>query len=189
MTEYRVGALVGSLSSESINRRLLDGLAKLGREEAGLVIEEIRQDELPMFNRDLVDEPPRAVTEFKEALRSRDALLIVSPEYNRSIPGSLKSSLDWMSRPMSENPVAGAPTAVIGASRGKIGTAAGQAHLRDVLAFLDVRLMSKPEAYVQYTDDLIGGDDTIAESAREFLGTWLGSFHEWIEFHRRPEAK
>lgn len=172
---YRVGVIIGSLSRDSINRRLATALERLAPPE--LEFFEISYADLPLYNRDLDADYPPAALAFKADVRSADALLFVTPEYNRSIPGALKNAIDWGSRPWGESAWADKPTAVIGASPGKIGTAVGQQSLRSTLSFLNTRQMTSPEAYVQFTPDLVDahGDVTDAETA-EFLRRFMAAF-------------
>ena len=175
---YRVGVIVGSLSRESINRRLATALQRLAPPE--LEFFEIGYDDLPLYNRDLDSDYPQEALDFKAAVRSADALLFVTPEYNRSLPGPLKNAIDWGSRPWGQNAWSDKPTAVIGASAGQIGTAVGQQSLRSTLSFLNARQMTSPEAYIQFTPGLIedNGEVTVPET-EEFLRTFMVKFLEY----------
>src|SRR5215212_5622150 len=137
---FRVGYFVGSLRRDSINRKLATALVRLAPEE--LVLTEIAFGHLPLYSQDYdADYPPEAVG-FKDAIAAVDAVLFVTPEYNRSIPGGLKNAIDWASRPYGTNAFARKPSAVIGASPGMIGTAIAQAHLRSIMAFCNSPLMN-----------------------------------------------
>jgi chromate reductase len=117
----------------------------------------------------------------KEAIAAVDAVLFVTPEYNRSIPGALKNAIDWASRPWGTNSFARKPSGVIGTSPGKIGTAVGQQHLRSVLAFCNSPLMNAVEAYIQFTPQLITDDGKVTKaSTEEFLRTYMLEFHGFI---------
>lgn len=176
---YRVGVIVGSLSRESINRRLAQALQRLAPPE--LEFFELRYDGLPLYNRDLDADYPRVAIEFKEAIRSADAILFVTPEYNRSIPGALKNAIDWGSRPWGESAWSDKPTAVIGASSGQIGTAVGQQSLRATLSFLNARQMTSPEAYIHFTPGLVDDDGAVTvPSTEEFLRTFMAAFLDYI---------
>jgi chromate reductase len=175
---YRVGIIVGSLSRESINRRLALALTRLAPPE--FVIEEISYADLPVYNRDFDADYPASAREFKATIAAVDALLFVTPEYNRSIPGALKNAIDWGSRPWGQNAWAHKPAAVIGASTGQIGTAVAQQSLRATLSFLNVRQMSAPEAYIHFTDGLIDDAGNVSVSSTEtFLRSFLGEFLEF----------
>ncbi|MBA3022228.1 NADPH-dependent FMN reductase [Propionicimonas sp.] len=176
---YRIGYLVGSLSSTSINRRLSKALIKLAPAE--LEFFEIGIGDLPLYNTDLEAELPAPVVALKQAVESADGLLIVSPEYNRSIPGPLKNALDWGSRPWGKNSFAGKPTAVIGASIGAIGTAVMQAALRTVLGFLDVPQLGQPEGYLTFSPEVYGEDGTVhSEDTKAFLRAYLGAYSAFV---------
>ena len=175
---YRVGVIVGSLSRESINRRLATALQRLAPPE--LEFFEISYGDLPLYNRDLDSDYPQVAQDFKAAVRSADALLFVTPEYNRSLPGALKNAIDWGSRPWGQNAWSDKPTAVIGASAGQIGTAVGQQSLRSTLSFLNARQMTTPEAYIHFTPGLVedNGEVTVPET-EEFLRTFMVKFLEY----------
>src|SRR5688500_6801165 len=133
MQRYTVGYFVGSLSKDSINRKLALALVELA--PATLELREIAYGELPLYNRDFDASYPPAARQLKDDLAAVDAVLFVTPEYNRSIPGPLKNAIDWASRPYGHNSFARKPSGIIGASPGKIGTAVGKQHLRSILAF------------------------------------------------------
>jgi chromate reductase, NAD(P)H dehydrogenase (quinone) len=119
---------------------------------------------------------------FKEAIRSVDAVLFVTPEYNRSIPGGLKNAIDWASRPRGTNSFARKPSAVIGASTGAIGTAVAQQSLRSVLSFCNSPQMNAPEAYISFKPGLVEDDGTVTvPSTEEFLRNYMAEFDAFIE--------
>ncbi len=177
---YTVGYIIGSLSKDSINRKLMDALVKLAPESLTFV--EIPIADLPVYNRDVDADYPEVAVEYKKAIEATDALVYATPEYNRSIPGSLKNAIDWASRPYGDNAFAGKPVGIIGASPGAIGTALAQQHLRNILAYLDARTLGQPEAFVQFTDDRFADDGTVRDAeTRDFLTDWLTAFCEWAE--------
>lgn len=179
METYKVGYFVGSLSKTSINRKLATALTRLAPPQ--LKLEEILWADLPIYNRDYDADYPPAAREFKERIKSVDGLIFITPEYNRSIPGGLKNAIDWASRPYGDNVFARKPSAVIGASTGKIGTAVGQQHLRSILGYLNSPQMNAPEAYIQFTPDLIADDGTVTvESTEKFLRDWIQAFHTFV---------
>lgn len=179
MTTYKVGYFVGSLSAKSINRTLAESLLRLAPEE--LEFTEIPIRDLPLYNHDLDDAYPEPARRLKEAIASVDAVLFVSPEYNRAIPGGLKNAIDWASRPWGKNSFAHKPSAVIGASPGKIGTAVAQQNLRSVLSFCDSPQMNAPEAYIQFTPGLFTEDGEITDATTEqFLRDFVTEFHQFI---------
>ncbi|MEU0503089.1 NADPH-dependent FMN reductase [Nocardia sp. NPDC005998] len=172
MTTYRVGYIVGSLSQKSINRVLSKALIRLAPSELEFV--EIPIKDLPLYNYDYDADFPPEGRALKEALAGVDAILFVTPEYNRSIPGGLKNAIDWASRPWGENSFTYKPSAVIGTSPGKLGTAIAQQSLRSVLGYLNSPQMNAPEAYIQYHSDAFTEegevlDDNIARFLRAFM--------------------
>src|SRR5687767_8978456 len=135
----KVAVIVGSLRKDSINRQLALAVAKLA--PSRFTFEHLRIDDLPLYNQDNDGKPPEQAVRIKREVEAADAVLFVTPEYNRSIPGVLKNAIDTASRPYGKNSFAGKPGGVIGASVGAIGTALAQQHLRNVLAYLDVALL------------------------------------------------
>ena len=179
MTTYRVGYFVGSLASASINRRLAAALVRLAPPE--LEMSEIPFKDLPLYSYDYDANYPPVARAFKDAIAAVDAVLFVTPEYNRSIPGALKNAIDWASRPYGKNSFARKPSAVIGTSPGKIGTAVAQQHLRSIMAFCNSPQMNSIEAYIQYEPGLIGEDGQVSvESTAEFLRNYMTQFHGFI---------
>jgi len=179
MNTYRVGYFVGSLSSTSINRVLSKALIKLAPQD--LEFTEIPIGNLPLYSPDYDADYPPEGRALKEAIASMDAVLFVSPEYNRSIPGALKNAIDWASRPWGQNSFDHIPAAVIGASPGQIGTALAQQSLRAVLSFCNARQMTAPEAYIKYSTDVFSPDGAVLdESVRGFLTTFMQEFHDHL---------
>ncbi len=176
---YTVGYFVGSLSVNSINRTLSKALLRLA--PSNLEFTEIRIDNLPLYNRDHDDDYPVEARVLKDSIAGVDAVLFVTPEYNRAIPGGLKNAIDWASRPWGKNSFAHKPSAVIGTSPGKIGTAVAQQNLRSVLSFLDSPQMNSPEAYIQFSPGLFGDDGDISdETTEQFLRDFMDAFEVFI---------
>jgi chromate reductase len=179
MSNYKVGYFVGSLSASSINRLLAKALVRVA--PAGLELTEISIKDLPLYNRDYDRNYPPAAQALKDAIAAIDAVLFVTPEYNRSIPGPLKNAIDWASRPYGKNSFTRKPSAVIGTSPGKIGTAIGQQHLRSILGFCNSPQMNAIEAYIQFTDGLITTDGEVTKpDTAEFLRNYMEEFHAFI---------
>jgi chromate reductase len=179
MTTFTVGYMIGSLAKGSINRKLARALTRLAPKE--LQLREIPIGELPLYSYDYDADYPPAGRALKDAIAAVDAVLFVTPEYNRSIPGALKNAIDWASRPWGKNSLTRKPSGVIGTSPGKIGTAVGQQHLRSILAFCNSPLMSVIEAYIQFTPDLITDDGEVTDaSTREFLAGYMKEFHTFV---------
>ncbi len=179
MASFHVGYFVGSLAKASINRKLSRALIQLASQE--LQFREIPFADLPLYSYDYDADFPPAARSLKDAIAAVDAVLFVTPEYNRSIPGGLKNAIDWASRPYGKNSFTRKPSGVIGTSTGKIGTAVGQQHLRSILAFCNSPLMNSIEAYIQFTPGLITDDGEVTDdSVAEFLGNYMAEFHAFI---------
>jgi chromate reductase len=179
MTTYRIGTIVGSLAKESINRKLSRALVRLAPD--GLALSEVPIRDLPLYSYDFDADYPPVARAFKEAIAAVDGLLFVTPEYNRSIPGALKNAIDWGSRPYGDNAFTGKPSAIIGASPGKIGTAIAQQHLRSILSYCGSPQLTAPEAYIQLTPGLVTDDGEVtAESTEKFLRQFLQAFEVFV---------
>ena len=176
---YSVGYFVGSLSSTSINRELAKALIRLAPKD--LEFTEIPIRDLPLYSQDYdADFPPEAHA-LKAAIAASDAVLFVTPEYNRSIPGGLKNAIDWASRPYGHNSFARKPSAVIGTSPGAIGTAVAQQHLRSLLSFCNSPQMNAPEAYIQFRPGLITEAGEVTDETTEaFLRNYMAELHAFI---------
>jgi chromate reductase len=180
MTTYKVGYFVGSLSSTSINRILSKALIRLA--PSNLTFTEIPIGDLPLYSPDYDQAYPPEATALKEAIAQADAVLFITPEYNRSIPGALKNAIDWASRPWGQNSFHHIPAGVIGASIGSIGTAVGQQSLRAVLSFCNARQMTSPEAYIHYTPETFSDDGEVRnEMTAGFLRDFMVEFRDHVE--------
>ncbi len=176
---YRVGYFVGSLSSQSINRVLSRALIRVAPSDLEFV--EIPIGDLPLYNYDYDPDYPPEGRALKEAIAAVDAVLFVSPEYNRGIPGPLKNAIDWASRPWGQNSFSRKPSAIIGASIGKIGTALMQSNLRMVLAFCDSPQLTAPEAYIQYSPEVFRADGEIDDPEMcTFLTSYMQSYRDFV---------
>jgi chromate reductase, NAD(P)H dehydrogenase (quinone) len=176
----KVAVLVGSLRKDSINRRLARAVEKLAPDE--LAFEHVDIGGLPLYNQDFDGGYPAPCQQLKRQIEAADALLFVTPEYNRSIPGVLKNAIDIASRPWGTNSFAGKPGAVIGASIGSTGSALAQQHLRNVLAYLDVPLLGQPEVFVHFKDDgpVDANGDITVDSTRKFLQGFVDRYVPWV---------
>ena len=178
MSAFNVGYFVGSLAQASINRKLAAALIRLAPKE--LQLTEIHFKDLPLYSYDYDTDFPPPARALKEAIAAADAILFVTPEYNRSVPGALKNAIDWASRPYGTNSFTHKPSAVIGTSPGAIGTAVAQQSLRSVLGFCNSPQMNAPEAYIQFTPGLIDDDGEVTVTAtKDFLARYMQSFHEF----------
>lgn len=176
---YKVGYLIGSLAKNSINRKLAGALVRLAPAE--LEMEEITFGKLPLYSYDYDPDFPEVARQFKETIARVEAVLFVTPEYNRSIPGGLKNAIDWASRPYGKNAFARKPSAIIGTSPGKIGTAVAQQHLRSILSFCNSPQMNSIEAYIQFTPGLITDDGEVTDATtEEFLRNYMREFQAFI---------
>lgn len=179
-TPKDVAVFVGSLRKESFNRKMAQALRELAPPSLKLEIVEIGQ--LSHYNQDDDANPPAPWVAFRERVRKADAVLFVTPEYNRSVPAVLKNAIDVASRPYGKNCWDAKPGAVVSVSPGAIGAFGANHHLRQSLVFLNVPTMQQPEAYVGGADKLFDGEGKLANpSTREFLGKYLEAFARWIE--------
>lgn len=176
---HTVAVFVGSLRKDSFNRKIANALAE--RAPSGLKLNIIEIAQLPLYNQDEDEKPPTAWTSFRQRIQAADAVLFVTAEYNRSIPGALKNALDVGSRPYGQSAWNGKPGAVISASPGAIGGFGANHHLRQSLVFLNVPAMQQPEAYIGGADKLFDKDGKIIhESTRTFLTNFMLAFATWI---------
>ena len=180
MAEIRkVATLVGSLRRESLNRRAARAIAALA--PAGLALDEIEIGDLPLYNEDLEKNPPAQWSRFREQMRRAEAVLFVTPEYNRSVPGLLKNAIDVGSRPYGKSVWSGKPAAVVSVSPGGIGGFGANHHLRQSLVFLDMPVLQQPEAYIGQAGDLFGDDGSVKnEGTAKFLRSFAEAFAAWI---------
>jgi len=185
MDEIHVTLLVGSAREGSLNERLAKAIEKLAPPE--LAFDRVEITGLPFYESSLEGAPPQSVTRLKATLDINPALFVVSPEFNRSIPGMLKNAIDIASRPMDKNSFMGKAAGIIGTSPGPIGTAVGQQHLRQILAILGANVMGG-EAYIAFSKpDLIDEFGHIEdESVRNFIQTYMEKFAEFTARLCRP---
>ena len=176
---FDVVVFVGSLRKDSINRKVANALAEIAPSDLKLSIIDIGQ--LPLYNQDEDENPPSAWAAFRERVRAADAVLFVTPEYNRSVPAALKNALDVGSRPYGKSVWNGKPGAVVSASPGAIGAFGANHHLRQSLVFLNVPTMHQPEAYIGGADKLFDNSGKLTnESTRDFLRKFMQAFAAWI---------
>jgi chromate reductase len=169
----------GSLRKGSYNKALLRAAAELVPEDATLEIFDL--EEIPPFNQDLESAMPERVKEFKSKIRSADAILIVTPEHNYSIPGVLKNAIDWASRPYGDNSFEGKPVAIMSASTGMLGGARAQYHLRQVFVFLNMHPVNKPEVLVTFANQKFDQNGRLTdEKTKELTRNLLDTLVVWI---------
>ena len=185
MAETRdVVVLVGSLRKDSLNRKAAKAIAALA--PASLRLEIVEIGELPFYNQDLDETPPLAWTAFRDRVRTADAVLFATPEYNRSVPGVLKNAIDVGSRPYGSSVWSGKPAAIVSVSPGPIGGFGANHHLRQSLVFLDMPAMQQPEAYIGNAGALFDDEGNVTkEDRRTLLQNFASTFATWIEGHRK----
>ena len=179
---HTVAVLVGSLRKESFSRKVALALADLAPADLSLKVVEI--GDLTAFNQDLEAAPPQAWTTFRDAVRAADAVLFVTPEYNRSVPGALKNAIDIGSRPYGHSVWNGKPGAVVSVSPGAMGAFGANHHLRQSLVFLNVLTLAQPEAYVGGAAGLFDAAGKLTnDSTRGFLTSFMQAFDAWVTTH------
>lgn len=174
MAKLKLAIVVGSTRRESINRKLAEALAKLAADafEPSFV----RIDDLPLFNQDLESDRPEPTLRLKREIEAADAILMVTPEHNRSITAALKNAIDWASRPYGKNSWAGKPIAVTGTSGGAVGTAVAQQHLRMIMTNL-AGVVVGGQVFITFKEGLIDGAHEVTDdSTREFLQGFIDNF-------------
>lgn len=175
-----VAVLVGSLRRESINRKFAGALAKLAADRLAFRIAEI--GDLPLYNEDLWQDPPASVLRLKADVAAADAVLFVTPEYNRSFSPAIKNAIDWGSRPSGKNSWLGKPSAVIGTSPGAIGTAAAQRELKGLVTIIGTLQLGQPDIYFTWKPELFDTQGAVVdEKTRAFLTGWIDAFAAHID--------
>lgn len=174
----KILGFAGSLRKASYNRSLLRAAQELVPKDAKLEVFDL--DGLPLFNQDLEGQPNVKVQEFKGKIRTADAILIATPEYNYSIPGVLKNAIDCASRPYGDNALEHKPVAIMGASIGMLGTARAQYHLRQCFVFLSCFALNQPEVMVPFAQDKIDKDGNVTDGkTREKIKELLENLVTW----------
>ena len=180
MSQLTIAVIVGSLRKESFNKQFAEALVK--QFPAGVQAQFIRIDDLPLYNQDDDGSPAPQVTRLREDIKAADAVLFVTAEYNRSIPGVLKNAIDHASRPWGQSVWAGKPAGVVGVSVGAIGTALAQQHLRNVVSYLDMPQLSQPEMFIQWKDGLVENGE-IGSASKAFVQKYVDAFVAWAKQH------
>ena len=178
MSQLTVAIVVGSIRKESFNRQFAEALVK--QFPADLKAQFIRIDDLPLYNQDDDGNPAPQVTRLREEIKAADAVLFVTAEYNRSIPGVLKNAIDHASRPWGKSVWTGKPAGVVGVSLGAAGTSMAQQHLRNVISYLDMPQLGQPEMFIQWKDGLVK-DGAIGANSREFVQKYIDAFVAWAK--------
>ena len=179
MAAKKVGVVVGSIRKGSYSRMVAKALSGM---HPGLQCEILEIAQLSMYNQDLDATPPRDWVEFKDRIKACDAILFVTPEYNRSVPGVLKNAIDVGSRPYGHSAWAKKPCAVVSCSPGALSGFGANHHLRQSLVFLDMPAMPQPEAYVGGVAKMFDDKGSLtSEETRAFFGKIMQAFAAWIE--------
>jgi chromate reductase, NAD(P)H dehydrogenase (quinone) len=177
----QIAVIVGSIRRDSYNLKLAKAIEKIAPVEFLFMHVDIAT--LPQYNQDEDDKDDEFVARFKAVISSAQAILFVTPEYNRSIPGVLKNAIDHGSRPYGQGIWAGKPTAIIGASIGVTGTAMAQQHLRNILAYLDVPVMGQPEAFMHVREGFLDENGDFGKATGKFMANWVDEFSSWVTSH------
>src|SRR6185503_16529742 len=181
----RILGIAGSLRRESYNRAALHAATQLVPQ--GATIDTFELDGLPGFNQDDEQNPPAEVVELKKRIREADAILIVTPEYNYSVPGVLKNAIDWASRPYGDSAWNGKPAAIMGASVGAIGTARAQYHLRQMFVFLNMFPINQLEVMIGNAQERFDSQGNLTHDAtKEFIRQLLQNLVEWTRRIAQP---
>ncbi|WP_447588568.1 NADPH-dependent FMN reductase [Aquipseudomonas campi] len=181
---HDVAVLVGSLRKASLNRKLAQALIELAPPSLRLQIIEI--GDLPLYNEDIdAGSPPAAYQHFREQVGKAQALLFVTPEYNRSVPAPLKNAIDVGSRPYGQSVFAGKPGAVVSVSPGAIGGFGANHHLRQSLVFLDVPVLQQPEAYLGGAGSFFDDHGKANDGIKGFLQKFIDAYAAWVEQHAK----
>jgi chromate reductase len=179
MGKYQIAVIVGSLRRDSFNRKLATAMAKLAPSEFSF--NQVQIGDLPLYNQDDDANQAESVKRLKSEIKAAQALLFVTAEYNRSIPGVLKNAIDHASRPYGQSAWTGKPAGVLGVSVGPIGTALAQQHLRNVLACLDVAVLGQPEAFIQVREGSFDAVGNLGTDSKTFLQNWMGQYLAWVK--------
>lgn len=175
----KVAIIVGSLRKTSVNRRLAQAIARQAAPKLDMQIVEI--DQVPLYNQDLEADFPGEVQAVKDALSAADAILVVTPEYNRGMPGVLKNVIDWASRPPGQSVWRGKPVAIAGSTPGALGTGAAQVDARNVLTAIDAAVMGMPQIYFVHREEHFTPEGDFADPKfRDYIQAWIDKFAAWI---------
>lgn len=176
----KIAVIVGSLRAESWNKLLAKTLETLIPEDSEFIYADLN---LPLLNQDIEDNPPIEVVALKTIIEAADGILIITPEYNRSVPGVLKNAIDWASRPFDHNSFKGKPIGIIGASKGQTGTAQAQSHLRNSMLYLDTKLLGQPELYISI-NKTFDENNILLDSSKEYLQRYIDTLIKHIKANK-----
>lgn len=174
----KVAVVVGSLRKDSVNRIFAEALGKLARPKLEFHFVEI--GDLPLYNQDLEGDLPASVQRFKREIEAADAVLLVTPEFNRTFSAALKNAIEWGSRPWGKNSWAGKPAAIIGATLGAVGTAAAQSQLRSVAGAIGLHVIANPEIYISFQEGQVVNGEIADGGLKQLLNGWVDGFAGWV---------
>lgn len=184
--KIKILAFAGSLRKDSYNKALIKAAKELAPENAEVEIFDL--EGIPLYNQDNEQEMPEYVKTFKRKIKDADAVLIATPEYNRSIPGVLKNAIDWASRPYGDNSFDDKPVAAFGATGGSIvGTSAAQIHLRQIFSFLNMHPLERPLLFIGGASEKIENGDVVDEELRDLIKSMMEALVTWA-VRLKPKA-
>ena len=178
MNKLKIAALLGSLRIDSLNKSLLNYVTEVSKDTLDISLIDIN---LPLFNEDIESNSTGEVLTLKNTIKDSDGVLIITPEYNYSIPGLLKNAIDWGSRPYAENVFFKKPIGIMGASSGAMGTIRSQSHLRQVFNFLNAFVMNKPEVLVTFSGEKFDHNKLIDPKTKDVVNEFVKSFEKWVK--------
>jgi len=182
----RIGVIVGSRSTTSINRTVASHLQSIAPQ--GVELFEIDWQGLPFYSQDADPNFPEVAREFKREIEGADGIIIVTPEYSRSLPGALKNALDWAARPYGQGSFNGKPVSIMGVSGGPIGTAAAQQHLRAILGHYNAPTLGQPEVFLRFNPEDYAGGAILNEATRAILEHFVSASADHVALHTRQPA-
>lgn len=178
MEKIVIAAFAGSLRKDSFNKAIINTAKKYA--PANIDIDILDLNGMPLYNQDEETQIPESVKKFKDAIKNADAVLIATPEYDRSIPGVLKNAIDWASRPYGDNSFDDKPVATIGASGGAIiGTAVAQYHLRQIFSFLNAHPLERPQVFIGGAGDKVENGLFVDDDTVTLIKTVVEKLAEW----------
>ncbi len=179
MAQAKILVLVGGISKQSLNEKLFKSIKQ--KHSTDFLFSDFDIKSLPFFSQDLEADPPASVLELRKQIKAADAVLFITPEYNRSFPAVLKNAIDWGSRPYGQNSWDKKTAGVVGASVGNLGTFGAQHHLRQVLSYLNMTTMNQPEFYLNASKAFDNSGDLIDVTVEKIIAQYMAAFKLWIE--------
>lgn len=179
MSNKKIALIIGSLRKASFNRKIANELIRL--QPDGLELEIVEIGDMPLYNEDLeTDEPPRSWSDFRDQIKTKDGVLFITPEYNRTIPGALKNAIDVGSRPYGKSVWAGKPAGVISSTLGATGAFGANHNVRQAVVFLGMPMLQN-EVYIGNVSNIFSENGQLVESTEKFLSGFLDSYKLWVD--------